>query len=513
MGLKYPRINSTVSGSTVATAVTADDLEVDSGTLSIDADNNRVGIGTTSPAKTLGVDGDLHFQPTATSTAHVTTAGSLKIQATNNIRIGDDGADSIRLGRINSTACKVHLRSGTDTDMVLFNSQLGLGTETPGTQLQLESTAPYVTLKNSTSENTAGGCESKIIFEDHGNNALGQIEVSHVGTADDAKGQLILSTNSNSGLAAAVTIDEAQKVGIGTADPGNILHVAGADAYLTLQNTSAENGEGEAETRVLYADHSGTALAMTEGSHSGTADDTKGKYIVSTHNGSSLTTALTIDDTQTATFGGDVVIGGTTPKLTIGDAGTEDTMLAFDGNAQDYRIGIDDGTDTLEFGVGQTHGTTTALSITSDTSIEIFDSLSINSAIADEKCSGITAVFTAGEALERGEVCYFKAADSKMWKAVATASATSRCVAMAAEDISADATGKFLLYGFLQDNGTFPAYTVGATLFTPEAETGSQNVPEETKPDTDGDFVQVIGWAVTANMVFFNPSNDIIEVA
>ena len=168
----------------------------------------------------------MHFQPTATSTAHVTTAGSLKIQATNNIRIGDDGADSIRLGRINSTACKVHLRSGTDTDMVLFNSQLGLGTETPGTQLQLESTAPYVTLKNSTSENTAGGCESKIIFEDHGDNALGQIEVSHVGTADDAKGQLILSTNSNSGLAAAITIDEAQKVGIGTTDPGNILHIA-----------------------------------------------------------------------------------------------------------------------------------------------------------------------------------------------------------------------------------------------------------------------------------------------
>jgi hypothetical protein len=217
--------------------------------------------------------------------------------------------------------------------------------------------------------------------------------------------------------------------------------------------------------------------------------------------------------TGAKTFSSDVVISGTTPQLTIGDAGAEDTFLVFDGNEQDYRIGLDDGTNTLEFGVGQTHGTTTALSITSDTSIEIFDSLSINSAIADEKCSGITAVFTAGEALERGEVVYFKAADSKMWKAVATASATSRCVAMAAEDISADAVGKFLLHGFLRDNGTFPAYTVGATLFTPEAETGSQNVPEETKPDTDGDFVQVIGWAVTADMVFFSASNDVIEVA
>jgi hypothetical protein len=100
-----------------------------------------------------------------------------------------------------------------------------------------------------------------------------------------------------------------------------------------------------------------------------------------------------------------------------------------------------------------------------------------------------------------------------MWKAVATASATSRCVAMAADDIAADAVGKFLLQGFVRDNGSFPAYTVGATLFTPEAETASQNVPEEAAPDTDGDFVQVLGWAVTADMVYFNPSNDIIEVA
>ena len=58
-----------------------------------------------------------------------------------------------------------------------------------------------------------------------------------------------------------------------------------------------------------------------------------------------------------------VVIAGTNPKLVLGDAGAEDTMLVFDGNAQDYRIGLDDGTDTLEFGVGATHGTTTALKI------------------------------------------------------------------------------------------------------------------------------------------------------
>ena len=145
--------------------------------------------------------------------------------------------------------------------------------------------------------------------------------------------------------------------------------------------------------------------------------------------------------------------------------------------------------------------------------VDIAQEAHLDSSPADETVSGITGTFTAGEDLVRGEVVYFKAGDSKMWKAVASASATSRCVAMAAADISADATGKFLLYGFLQDNGSFPSYTVGGTLYTPEAETSSQNVPEQTAPDSDGDFVQVLGFAVTANSVFFNPSNDIIEHA
>ena len=267
-------------GGLTATSVTSDDLEIDSGTLSIDADNNRVGMGTTAP----------------------------------------------------------------------------------GTQLQVESNAPYVTLKNDTSENSAGGCESKIIGEDHANVALGQIEISH----------------------------------------------------------------------------------------SGSSDDTKGKMILSTHTGSALTAALTIDDAQKVIIPGEVNFGG---------------------------------------------------------------AASFDSAVADEGVSGITATFTAGEALVRGEVVYFKAGDSKMWKAVATAAATSRCVAMAAADISADAAGLFLLEGFCHDNGSFPAYTVAGILYTPEAETSSENVPEQAAPDTDGDFVQVIGWAVTANMVYFRPDSTVIEVA
>ena len=60
--------------------IVAADLEVDGTTVVVDEVNNRLGVNTATPAATIGVDGDLHFQPTAISTSHITTAGSLDIR-------------------------------------------------------------------------------------------------------------------------------------------------------------------------------------------------------------------------------------------------------------------------------------------------------------------------------------------------------------------------------------------------------------------------------------------------
>jgi len=54
-----------------------------------------------------------------------------------------------------------------------------------------------------------------------------------------------------------------------------------------------------------------------------------------------------------------LVLKGTTPTITIGDAGAEDTKIVFDGNAQDFHIGLDDTADDLVIGLGSALGTTT----------------------------------------------------------------------------------------------------------------------------------------------------------
>jgi hypothetical protein len=58
-----------------------------------------------------------------------------------------------------------------------------------------------------------------------------------------------------------------------------------------------------------------------------------------------------------------VTINGTTPTLTIGDAGAEDAKIVFDGNAQDFHIGLDDSTDSLTIGLGSALGTTSHMVI------------------------------------------------------------------------------------------------------------------------------------------------------
>ena len=212
--------------------------------------------------------------------------------------------------------------------------------------------------------------------------------------------------------------------------------------------------------------------------------------------------------TGAKTFSEDVIISGTTPKLTIGDGDAEDTMLAFDGNAADYRIGVQDSTDTLEIGKGLSHGTTAVIKIDSATNCQVMH----NSAVADGEYSGDLAMYTAGEDLSAGEVVYFKS-DGKVYKAVATASATSRAVGMCVADVSANGMGAFLLRGFVRFNSNFPTYTVGGVVYTPTAEQSGLNSPHQTAPSADGQFLQIIGYAIGADALWMHFDSTIVEIA
>jgi hypothetical protein len=66
-----------------------------------------------------------------------------------------------------------------------------------------------------------------------------------------------------------------------------------------------------------------------------------------------------------------IQIKGNTPSLLIGEGEAEDTRLVFNGNAQNYHVGLDDTDDTLKIGRGATIGTNTDLSLATSGKIGI----------------------------------------------------------------------------------------------------------------------------------------------
>jgi len=105
---------------------------------------------------------------------------------------------------------------------------------------------------------------------------------------------------------------------------------------------------------------------------------------------------ITASGSISGTFGS-MVIGGTTPTLTIGDAGAEDTKVVFDGNAQDFHVGLDDSADDLVIGVGSALGTTTAIAVDENAVVNFANTPTVASAAA--KSAGKETIWVPANAM------------------------------------------------------------------------------------------------------------------
>ena len=133
------------------------------------------------------------------------------------------------------------------------------------------------------------------------------------------------------------------------------------DSGATITNSGTANNFGISAADDLTAGDAAVNLTTTSGNITIDAQGSDTDIIFKGTDGSSDITPLTLDMSEAgkALFTGGITMSGTTPTLTIGDAGAEDTKIVFDGNAQDYHIGLDDSADDLVIGKGSTLGTTT----------------------------------------------------------------------------------------------------------------------------------------------------------
>jgi len=298
----------------------------------------KIGLLQTNPAYTLDVTG------TGNLTSDLIVGG--------NLTVGDGGAEDQKLV-LNGNAQDYYVGLDDTND----NLVVGLGSAV--------GTTPSISINSDRDVTISDGAIDFDVASHDGTNGLklgGTLVTSTAaevnlidggtsrGTTAVASGDGILINDA--GTMAMTNVDTVSTYFASHSVGGGNIVTTGA-----LNAGSITSGFGTVDT--------GASTITTTGLISGGSLDIDNVLINGTTIGHTDDTDLMTLADSVLTVDGDVVITGTTPKITIGDAGTEDTMLAFDGNAVDFRIGLDDGTDTLEIGAGTAHGTTTAISIDS----------------------------------------------------------------------------------------------------------------------------------------------------
>ena len=271
----------------------------------------------------INADGNATIGGNLTVTGNI--IGDVEITGTTpKLTIGDaDAEDSTLLFDGNAQDFYIALDDSADDLLIGLGSTVGT---TPALAIDENLLATFhggITMAGTTPTLTigdAGAEDTKIVFD-------GNAKDFYIGL-DDSADKLVIGEGSTVGTNNILTI---------TDDTITIGDAAAVDSKVVF--------DGNAQDYYIALDDSADDLLIGLGSTVGT------------------TAAIAIDENLQITTGGDIVMGGATPTLTIGDAGAEDTKIVFDGNAQDFHIGLDDSADDLVIGLGSALGTTPAISI------------------------------------------------------------------------------------------------------------------------------------------------------
>mgnify|MGYP001593112362 CR=1 FL=1 len=158
---------------------------------------------------------------------------------------------------------------------------------------------------------------------------------------------------------------------------------------------------------------------------------------------------------------------------------------------------------------GTTPASGTFTTVTVNTGITLAENASIAldpAGSADGKYSGITMTGTAGATIAFGDLVYLAVADSK-WKLTdSDAAATAGGVMLGMSVVSTTDTNPItvLLLGNIRADAKFPALTVGAVVYVGET-AGAIQVAIPTGADN---VIRAVGFALTADEIYFNPSAD-----
>ena len=292
-------------------------------------------------------------------------------------------------------------------------------------------------------------------------------------------GDVVIGTTGVAAIQAnsvALTTDTSGNYAAGDAEAGNALTGDTATAFFSLGTIEHERGGLEADISAYDG-----LIGITGGA---TYNQTGTTTQIIIFDGSGAPTSASLSGNATMTNGGVVTVSDLTCTDCINATEIEDIYILNSG-------------DTI----------TGALTLDENASVALDPAGS-----ADGKYTGITVTGTAGAVLAFGDLVVLDVTDSR-WEladanSTAAADGDSRgliglCVLAAAGDGSATT---ILLNGIIRADTAFPAFTVTAPVYV--SETAGDLVV--TQPTTTDVVIRVMGFSLTADEIYFNPSPDYI---
>ena len=229
--------------------------------------------------------------------------GGLSFSAAGDITMAEDGW--VGLG---AAAGRIVFDSTPAPDVVsIMSADVGIGTASPAGPFHITTAgqsilhfagdrgnAPNLPIVDFTftNDNSAGSAYNPALIS------------ARTGTGN-TNGELLFQTHNGTALQDVMLIDESGNVGIGTASPDERFHVATTGA--TAINFEGQRGDAAdlPIVEIIFENSLATLDAAKISALTGSGN-ANGALQLQTHNGSALTTALHIDESQNVTVSGDI---------------------------------------------------------------------------------------------------------------------------------------------------------------------------------------------------------------
>ena len=275
-------------------------------------------------------------------------------------------------------------------------------------------------------------------------------------------------------------------VGIGTSSPSARTHIVGSGATSATTALLVENSAGT--DGLVVKDNADVTV--------GNALFVGGGQIYSNY----PTNLNPIIDNSTAS-----------DELVIGDVNTDDSVTQIDFNTWGVlQLRIEDGESIFSSSITANAGifvnTNQDLTLSTSSELILSDNTKIvyDTNIATNSQMNGTIIKSSASSTVQG-VLYALTTNAPPWEAAdADSSITTRLLAIAT---STNATAGMLLNGVFRDSAH--GFTVGAPLYV----SNTAGVLTNTAPSGTGDYVRVVGYAIDANHIYFNPDNTWVQIS